>query len=301
MPADDPLRAIRTLTDEALRSLSAQFERLYSTMGRPSIPPEQLLRALLLQVLYTVRSETAADGGARLQPAVPMVRRVAGLPSLSSIPSGAGGRAIRLKRPRHSVQPAPALLAVPPSSCASAAHGFALFGGHDPLPLRAEGVPDLVEGRWRLLPDCDIGRVFMRKGAATDEETLQDRARHIHGQQPGAGGLAGEGRATAGSAGRVAGEGGTGHRRSDRRHGPGDGRSGPADERRTGGGAEGAGAPRSRPGGVLAWRAGRPGSAEGTAVAGRQAAAAQETAACRRVGRGRGSGLHGASGRPAAG
>ena len=54
-----------------------------------------------------------------------------------------------------------------------------------------------MEGRWRLLPDCDIGRVFMRKGAATDEETLQDRARHIHGQQPGAGGLAGEGRATA--------------------------------------------------------------------------------------------------------
>ena len=164
-----------------------------------------------------------------------------------------------------------------------------------------EGVPDLVEGRWRLLPDCDIGRVFMRKGAATDEETLQDRARHIHGQQPGAGGLAGEGRATAGAAGRVAGEGGTGHRRSDRRHGPGDGRSGAADERRGGGGAEGAGAPRSRPGGVLAWRAGRPGSAEGTAVAGRQAAAAQETAACRRVGRGRGSGLHGAAGRPAAG
>ena len=48
-----------------------------------------------------------------------------------------------------------------------------------------EGVPDLVEGRWRLLPDCGIGRVLMKKGAATDEETLQDRARHIHGQQPG--------------------------------------------------------------------------------------------------------------------
>ena len=71
----------------------------------------------------------------------------------------------------------------------------------------AEGVPDLVEGRWRLLPDCGIGRVFMRKGAATDEGTLQDRARDIYGQQPGAGGMAGEGRATAGSARRVAGEG----------------------------------------------------------------------------------------------
>ena len=52
---DHPRCAIRTLTDEALRSMSGQLERLYSTTGRPSIPPEQLLRALLLQVLYTVR------------------------------------------------------------------------------------------------------------------------------------------------------------------------------------------------------------------------------------------------------
>ena len=66
-------------------------------------------------------------------------------------------------------------------------HDSSVFSSRSTL----EGVPDLVEGRWRLLPDCDIGRVFMRKGAATDEETLQDRARHIHGQQPGAGGLAG--------------------------------------------------------------------------------------------------------------
>ena len=57
VPADQPLRAIRTLTDEALRSLSRRFAGLYSTTGRPSIPPEQLLRALVLQVLYTVRSE----------------------------------------------------------------------------------------------------------------------------------------------------------------------------------------------------------------------------------------------------
>ena len=57
VPADHPLRAIRTLTDDALRSMSPQFERLYSAMGRPSIPPQQLLRALLVQVLYTVRSE----------------------------------------------------------------------------------------------------------------------------------------------------------------------------------------------------------------------------------------------------
>ena len=57
VPADHPLRAVRALTDEALRSMSPRLERLYSTTGRPSIPPEQLLRALLLQVRYTVRSE----------------------------------------------------------------------------------------------------------------------------------------------------------------------------------------------------------------------------------------------------
>lgn len=57
VPADHPLRAIRRMTDEALQQLSPQFERLYATTGRPSVPPEQLLRALLLQALYTVRSE----------------------------------------------------------------------------------------------------------------------------------------------------------------------------------------------------------------------------------------------------
>ena len=57
VPADHPLRAIRQMTDAALRDLSPKFERLYATTGRPSIPPEQLLRALLLQSLYSVRSE----------------------------------------------------------------------------------------------------------------------------------------------------------------------------------------------------------------------------------------------------
>jgi len=55
--ADHPLRPIRHMTDAALARLSPQFDRLYSTTGRPSIPPEQLLRALLLQILYTIRSE----------------------------------------------------------------------------------------------------------------------------------------------------------------------------------------------------------------------------------------------------
>ncbi len=57
VPADHPLRAIRTMVDTALRELSPEFARLYPKTGRPSIPPEQLLRALLLQMLYSVRSE----------------------------------------------------------------------------------------------------------------------------------------------------------------------------------------------------------------------------------------------------
>jgi transposase len=55
--SDHPLRPIRTMTDAALQRLSPRFDRLYSTTGRPSIPPEKLLRALLLQMLYSIRSE----------------------------------------------------------------------------------------------------------------------------------------------------------------------------------------------------------------------------------------------------
>jgi transposase len=55
--ADHPLRPIRRMTDSALARLSTRFEHLYSTTGRPSVPPEQLLRALLLQILYSIRSE----------------------------------------------------------------------------------------------------------------------------------------------------------------------------------------------------------------------------------------------------
>src|SRR5262247_103471 len=54
---DHPLRAIRTMVDEALANLSPIFDKMYAKGGRPSIPPEQLLRALLLQMLYSVRSE----------------------------------------------------------------------------------------------------------------------------------------------------------------------------------------------------------------------------------------------------
>lgn len=57
IPADHPLRAIRHITDRALDRLSPQLGALYVTFGRPSIAPEKLLRALLLQALYTIRSE----------------------------------------------------------------------------------------------------------------------------------------------------------------------------------------------------------------------------------------------------
>jgi len=58
IPKDHPLRAMRALADEVLRGMSKQFDGLYSEVGRPSIPPERLLRALLLQVFYSIRSET---------------------------------------------------------------------------------------------------------------------------------------------------------------------------------------------------------------------------------------------------
>src|SRR5258708_29096175 len=55
--AEHPLRPIRKMTNEVLKGLSRTFSEIYATTGRPSIAPEKLLRALLLQVLYTVRSE----------------------------------------------------------------------------------------------------------------------------------------------------------------------------------------------------------------------------------------------------
>jgi transposase len=57
VPEDHPLRAVRQLTDGVLRSLDAEFDALYAGSGRPSIAPEYILRALLLQVFFSVRSE----------------------------------------------------------------------------------------------------------------------------------------------------------------------------------------------------------------------------------------------------
>ena len=57
IPQDHPLRAIRPVADQILKEMSPQFAKLYAADGRPSIPPERLLRALLLQIFYSIRSE----------------------------------------------------------------------------------------------------------------------------------------------------------------------------------------------------------------------------------------------------
>ena len=57
IPANHPLRAVRALLDEALASMSRDFDRVYAEGGRGSVPPERLVRALVLQVLYSIRSE----------------------------------------------------------------------------------------------------------------------------------------------------------------------------------------------------------------------------------------------------
>src|SRR5690348_14496426 len=54
---DHPLRAVRAMVDEVLKQLSRRFDAMYAKVGRPSIPPEQLLRAQLLQMMYSIRSE----------------------------------------------------------------------------------------------------------------------------------------------------------------------------------------------------------------------------------------------------
>lgn len=57
VPKKHPLRPVRAIVDEALHKLSRRFATLYAQEGRPSIPPERLIRALLLQIIYSIRSE----------------------------------------------------------------------------------------------------------------------------------------------------------------------------------------------------------------------------------------------------
>jgi len=58
IPQNHPLRRIRQITDTVLRQMSGDIAPLYAALGRPSIPPERLLRAMLLQFLYAIRGET---------------------------------------------------------------------------------------------------------------------------------------------------------------------------------------------------------------------------------------------------
>ena len=57
IPKDHPLRPVKRLVDEALRELSPVFEAMYASTGRPSVPPERLLKALVLIALHSIRSE----------------------------------------------------------------------------------------------------------------------------------------------------------------------------------------------------------------------------------------------------
>jgi transposase len=75
VPAKHPLRPIRLMVDIVLQALSPRFSRLYSAYGRPSIAPEKLLRALLLQVRYHGSQRTDVDGAIGIQPAVSLVCR----------------------------------------------------------------------------------------------------------------------------------------------------------------------------------------------------------------------------------
>jgi transposase len=57
VPKEHPIRAIKDLADEALRQMNRRFDAMYAEVGRPSIPPETLLKATILMALYTIRSE----------------------------------------------------------------------------------------------------------------------------------------------------------------------------------------------------------------------------------------------------
>jgi len=59
IPKDHPIRRIRKVVDEVLAEMDGEFDSMYSRIGRPSVPPEQLLKATILMALYTVRSERA--------------------------------------------------------------------------------------------------------------------------------------------------------------------------------------------------------------------------------------------------
>jgi transposase-like protein DUF772 len=72
--ADHPLRVIRGIVNEALATLERDFSALYSPIGRPSVAPEKLLRATLLQAFYSIRSERQLMERPGVRPSIPLVR-----------------------------------------------------------------------------------------------------------------------------------------------------------------------------------------------------------------------------------
>ena len=75
VPAHHPLRLIRRIVNEVLADLDGEFAELYAAEGRPSIAPERLLRALLLQAFYTIQARNVRDGAVAIQSALSLVGR----------------------------------------------------------------------------------------------------------------------------------------------------------------------------------------------------------------------------------
>lgn len=73
VPARHPLRKIRAVVNDALRSLDAELDRLYAGEGSPSIAPERLMRASLLQIPYLIRSERQLMGKRDADPLLPLL------------------------------------------------------------------------------------------------------------------------------------------------------------------------------------------------------------------------------------
>ena len=127
VPQDHPLRRVLPIVDAALADLSGEFAALCAPIGRPSIPPEKLLRALLLQAFDSVRSGASADRAAELQPAVPLVHRP------RDRRSGVG---------RHGVHQEPR------AAARRRDRGQVLPGGAQPAAGRGAVVGRALHGRW---------------------------------------------------------------------------------------------------------------------------------------------------------
>src|SRR5688572_27817685 len=180
IPKDHPLRPMREMVDRALEELSPRSDAVYAKTGRPSIAPERLLRALLLQLLYCYSQRADADGAARLQLAVPLVRGPSdgrgglGSDGLHEEPrpaaGGRGGRGVLRRGARAGAGEAPAV-------------ERALHGGRDadrgvgePQELPAEGGRGR-RGRRRGSGDPTVNFRGERRSNATHQSTSDPDAR----------------------------------------------------------------------------------------------------------------------------